>query len=498
VVFLLGKRLFGVAEGLVAAGWAAVYRPFLFFEGQLLAAWLATLLAALFLLLLWGAVQRPHARTWLAAGLLLGLGAVVRGNLLLVVPIGLVWIVLAARRERAVARPAAIWAVAFLLGVLAPIVPTVVHNYLAEGDFVPITSTGGVNLYTGNGDVADGFTAIPVHSRWEAAMDAAHAAAGEKSSALSAYWTRRAIDYAIAHPGAVAALFVKKLVLFWDGFEYPNNVSFDFYKKLSVIMRAPLPGFGLLGTLALAGFVVLRRWSPRAVGFLALFVLFYMMSVALFFACDRFRLPAIPALLTLGSAMLVWLVRRVRERAWREVGVALVPLVLAAAFVNIDLYGARPEHLSRDYLSLGDALRYGNRLPDAVRAYREAIRQDPADPDPWAQLGGSLLRIGQREEAERSFREAIQLSPDYALPRVLLVRMLFARGSLDESIEHLRHLVGLYPANPEPRVMLGRCYLLQGHLDDAEREFLAALEADPALSEAARGLEEVRRRKAAG
>ena len=55
--------------------------------------------------------------------------------------------------------------------MILPVVPSALHNYLAEGELVPLTSTAGINLYTGNRPGADGFSAIPVHSRWEAAME---------------------------------------------------------------------------------------------------------------------------------------------------------------------------------------------------------------------------------------------------------------------------------------------------------------------------------------
>lgn len=490
VVFLLGRRLFGVAEGLLAALFAAVYRPFLFFEGQLLAAWLAVLLCALYLLTQEWASRRGGSLRWLAAGSVLGLAILVRGNMLFVLPFGLLWI-LATGRPRATRRKVAAGA-ALCLGALLPLVPATIHNYAAEGEFIPLTSTAGINLYTGNRVGADGFSAIPVHSKWEAAMDTAWEAEQGTTAERDRYWVRRTVRESAAAPAAVALLLVKKGVLFWDAYEYPNNVSFEFARRVFPILRSPLPAFALLAPLALAGIVVLWRRQWESTAYLGLFLLLYTVSVLPFFACDRYRIPAVPAILCLAAAMSVWIFRRLRAGEYRGAAVAILVVAAMAVPVNVDLCGARPTHLARDWVALGDSFRFAERYPEAIHAYGRARAEDPTDPDPHALAGQCLLRLRQRTEARRHFEEALRLDPEYTRPRTLLARLLIHEGRYDQASVHLAHLAEKYPQQVEPRILLGRAYLSLGRPADAEEVFRQALVLDPGSVPARRGLTEAR------
>ena len=491
LVFLLGRRLFDSGTGLVAAAFAAVYRPFIAFEGQLLAAWLAVLLTTVYLLVQEWASRRGGLGRWLSAGTTLGLAILVRGNLLFLVPFGPVWIAFSRQPTRRRARVAA--AAVFLLGVILPVVPSALHNYLAEGVLVPLTSTAGINLYTGNRPGADGFSAIPVHSRWEAAMETAWDAERGTTAMRDRYWLDETFRTVASNPGAVTALWIKKAVLFWDGFEYPNNLSFAFLQQGSLILRLPSPGFGLLAPLALAGLFLLRREATRSVSFLGLFLLLYTLSVVPFFACDRYRLPAVPAILCLAAAVVVWSFRRVRARELRAAGRAAALVAALAVGVNVDLYGSRPDHVARDWVAVGDAFRFADRCPQAVRAYRQASAEDPSDPDGHALAGVCLLRMGQRAEAEQSLSEALRLDPRYTRPRVFLARLLFEDGRMEEAVKHLRVLAERYPEQVDPRILLGQAYLRLGRPRDAETRFSEALALDPESTAAREGLAEAAR-----
>jgi tetratricopeptide (TPR) repeat protein len=488
LVYRLGKLLFGVTEGLAAAAFAAVYRPLVFFEGQLLAAWLAVLTVVLFLLAIAAASRRPTGWRWLVSGLLLGIAILVRGNLLVVIPFGLLWIVWRGYRGLLPRRATALGALLFLAGSVAPILPAALHNYLAEGEFVALTSTSGINLYTGNRPGADGYSAIPVHSAWESAMDEAYAAGARTSATQSAYWTRRAFDSARRHPGATARLLLKKVFLLWDAFEYPNNLSFRFVQRFSTALRFPVPGFGILATLGLTGLFVLRDRRSYGTGLLGWFLVFGTVSVVPFFACDRYRMPLLPALLCLGGATVVWFCRRVRRRNWRRLAWSLVPLALIAVVVNVDLYRARPARVARDFVALGDSYRYGNRLPEAAAAYRRAIEIDPADPDARALAGRVLLQLGRPREAEGMLREAARLRPEYALPRALLARILYQENRLLEAIDVLETLVAQYPWKGEPFFLLGECYRGLGRHGQAVAAYREATASLPDLAPAFSGL----------
>ena len=101
LVSLLARRVFGVRTALLAGLIAAVYTMFIFFEGLLLLATLQVFLNLCLVLALFAARDRPEFPRWLLVGALLGLSALARPNVLLLVFILLPWLAFELRRARA-------------------------------------------------------------------------------------------------------------------------------------------------------------------------------------------------------------------------------------------------------------------------------------------------------------------------------------------------------------------------------------------------------------
>ena len=152
LVFLLGRALFRPSVGLVAAAFAAVHWSGIYFEGELQAVTLTQTLVLALLLVLQSAVRRPALGPAIAGGILLGLLALVRANVLLFVPVAAVWLFFVDRR-----RPlrAALLVVAATVAVL----PATLRNLRVADDFVLVSANGAVNLWIGNHPGADGVSA---------------------------------------------------------------------------------------------------------------------------------------------------------------------------------------------------------------------------------------------------------------------------------------------------------------------------------------------------
>ena len=89
--FLLGRSLYGRGAGLVGAALLAVYWGFIYFEGELQPPALLVFLTLALMLILQGWIRRLGYAWAIGGGLLLGLLAVIRPNVLLFVPVVLVW-----------------------------------------------------------------------------------------------------------------------------------------------------------------------------------------------------------------------------------------------------------------------------------------------------------------------------------------------------------------------------------------------------------------------
>jgi tetratricopeptide (TPR) repeat protein len=79
----------------------------------------------------------------------------------------------------------------------------------------------------------------------------------------------------------------------------------------------------------------------------------------------------------------------------------------------------------------GNALIQAGRRAEAVAAYREAVRLDPALAEAWGNLGAALGELGRLDEAERALREAVRLAPGMqpATGNLAAVRALRAQVS---------------------------------------------------------------------
>ena len=96
--------------------------------------------------------DRPRPRRWLAAGLVLGLGALAVASMLLLAPVALWWLRRTSRTWRA--------PLLFLLGCTLAIAPVTLRNGLVSGDWVLISRDAGLNFYIGNNPQYERTTAI--------------------------------------------------------------------------------------------------------------------------------------------------------------------------------------------------------------------------------------------------------------------------------------------------------------------------------------------------
>jgi 4-amino-4-deoxy-L-arabinose transferase-like glycosyltransferase len=140
---LAGRRAFGERVSLVAAGFAAFYPELVWFASHF---WAETV----FLALLWWATERLLAadaeggtRAALASGLLWGLAVLTRETVLYFLPFAALW--LAWRRAGGGRRAGALLAVAALV-----VLPWTLRNWLVFDAFVPVSTSGALNLWQGN------------------------------------------------------------------------------------------------------------------------------------------------------------------------------------------------------------------------------------------------------------------------------------------------------------------------------------------------------------
>lgn len=415
LTFDLGRRTFGAREGLAAAAAVACGWLLIDFDAQLL---VEPLLAPLILAGLVALAPRTGeltARRAAVAGVLFGLAAITRPNVLLVMPGLALWVFLRRRRLLPV--------LALTLGTLAPILPLTAYNRVACGDTVLIASQGGVNFWIGNNPTSDGRTAVAPGTRagwWEGYHDTiaqAEAAEGRalRPSEVSQHYTRRALAWAREEPLAFLAHLGLKLRLILAGMELGNNVEPRYtalahspWLVLSPVHSVWLVPLGLLGAVC--------AWPRRkALAPLYIFLVGYGLSVVLFFVNARFRAPMLPvgALFAAHGVFAVWGARGRRRwilglLAGAGIGLAAIPPrspVIGAVNGRVNLalgYAARSEALSEN----GD----GPLAQQAIALLQEALELRPDWVPAHRALGALRRRAGDLEGALAAFGQAHALA----------------------------------------------------------------------------------------
>ncbi len=474
LTYLIGRRVFGPAEGMIGGLLLALYSPGIYRDGQLLDTALATFLAAVFLLALFAAFDRPGAWRWLVAGALLGLLGLTRPNLLLLAVLVVVLMAVWMRRELPIPRLTAAIAI-FLAGVALPILPAVGRNYRILHGFVPFSTLGGINLYTGNNPHSDGYSPVPSGIAWERTWHEAIAHGAHGPVARDRYWYGKVLQFIKQHPGAALALFVKKLYLYWNAYEIPNNVSYAWGREHSSLLRIMPFSFAVVGPLALVGMAT-GAWRNRRAWLLALSILTQMLAVSAFFVAGRYRMPALPALSVFAAFVLVQCGRWAARRRARPLALALVALAACSLLVNSDFYGVRRTNgANRDYYYLGQSYMLSHDGESAITALREAVQQHPDDADACAFLAEAELLTGQPRAAVEHYKMALAAAPDYTVAAARLGTVYLEEKWPAAEVEPLlRRAVSLQSGNVYGLAVLVRLDLAMGDFKRAQADLDAA------------------------
>jgi Flp pilus assembly protein TadD len=137
------------------------------------------------------------------------------------------------------------------------------------------------------------------------------------------------------------------------------------------------------------------------------------------------------------------------------------------------------ELVPRASLLRGQALVNLGRPLDAERAFREALRMAPDNPDVRLALGDLLNAQGRAEEALPIYRAQLERTPN--TPEALrgIGLALYATGRGAEAIPVFEQVVTLRPNDPDPLVNLGNALAGEGRLAEAAARFRAALKLAP-------------------
>lgn len=355
---LLTARLFGRLAGGLAGSGLALALTGIVFPSYLLKPNLLLPVLVLLAGLLVRELPRRETRTasWLALGGLAGLGALLRGNVLILLPFLAAWIAFEAPARR-LARAAL-----FSAGAALVLAPVCLRN-LAVGGVPALTTSGaGTNLYGGNNadnphGIATEFDwvrGVPEHEADDWRREAERRLGRDLDAGeVSRYWMGEVWSSVERDPWLHAEILWNKLRVTLSSYEVPDNHDLRWDARFVGLLRLPWPGFGVLGVLCLAGALLapFTRGAADARRFALLFAA-YLATIVLTVTSMRIRLALLPLGLPLAGWFAVECGRRVRAGNRRDLLAPAACLTVAALFVHVPVFDAATlaERLAnRDY-----------------------------------------------------------------------------------------------------------------------------------------------------
>lgn len=329
LVGLVGRRLGGDAVGLLAAALAAVHPALMNLDVSLGSESLAACLGAAVLLAALAVWDSPTWRRWIALGVSLGVGCLVRSEFLLLVPVLLG--VLAWRQSEA--WPARLRSAGIgLAAVVVVLAPWTVRNAVAFHRFVPVSNNLGSVLRGANcGPAYHG----PYKGLWveslstqTSAVDPGHEcftgfAVGNGTDEAEAAATLRddGLSYAKHHLGDLPGVAVARLGRTVGLYRFQQQANFARLEGRDTAReRGGTRAFQLFAVVGLAG-VAAGGWRKRE-RLLPLAVLgAVLVTVVVTYGNPRFRATAEPAVVLLAALAVVDLVRWCARGPVRRAGV---------------------------------------------------------------------------------------------------------------------------------------------------------------------------------
>lgn len=318
VVYAIGRRTVGATAGLIGAGIVAFFPSLIFFTAVTLSETAFTFLALLGVYLLIVEAQSGKGRDLrllLAAGLILGFAALVRGQALLL-PLVLIpfWLRSGIGWPRTADK-----IVALALGIGLIVAPWTVRNAIELGSPVLVSTNAGVDFWIGHNEEAAGKLSVAAGD--ELVFRHPELTTPEREVRVNREGFQEGLRFAVTNPGQEALLVFKKL--FWLYYSDEAGLAWNEGNSgqpfLSDSGRRALKAlsnvyyFAVLALFVLGAWVWLRPLRAGPLLLLSLVVYWTLVHVA-FFGDPRFHAPimpvvallAAPALAALWSGRLPW------------------------------------------------------------------------------------------------------------------------------------------------------------------------------------------------
>ncbi|OQX56249.1 MAG: hypothetical protein B5M53_02490 [Candidatus Cloacimonas sp. 4484_209] len=460
LIYHISRKFFTKKVAISSSIIATLYGPLVYFTGEFLIVPLIIFFDLSIILFLFKTIEKPTFWRWLIAGLLFGLSAIARPNILLpalLLPLFLFYYY----RSKQVIK----WTTGLFAGILIIVFPVLIRNYIVGKDFVPIASQAGINFYIGNNQYSDGTTAIAPGTRgtwWGGYYDAIKIAEKEmgkhlKPSEISNFWMKKGLEFIVYSPYDAFKLFVKKCFLFFSGMEFSNNKDIYFFKRYSKILNiliwrvllkipksAKLPffifgfPFSILIPFSFAGIFFSFREKDKRKILLVFLITTYFISVVIFFVNARYRMPVIPILIMFAVYGFIKLFRAKKTQYY------IIPIIVFFLF-NLNLFRVSPPSAVQSLYNIGIAYGKMHKYKEALKHYQMAIEEDPSFYEVYVNIGNIYARFNYNDIAEKMYKKSLEINPKHEKAYFNLGHLALKKNNLNKAYKYYEKAFSIDP-----------------------------------------------------
>lgn len=485
--YIIAKKLFNFSIALVSMILVAFNGILIYFQGEILIPTLLTLLFLIFIYLLIQAELKFSSPLFFWAGVVMGLAALTRPNILIFYPLYLISLIFKYRRKSI---KKLLW---LTLGLILLIFPITLRNYAVGNDLVLIASQGGVIFYIGNNENSDGKSAVipEVGDDWDE-VSLAERAVGHtlKPSQVSSYWLKRGLHFIYQQPLSFLKLTLKKTWYFFHGYEIGNNQDIYLFSKHSPLLQIllfkinlfPPLGFffpsGILIPLALVGMIMSFKKRSNIVSVLILLIIAYSLSIIIFFVCSRYRVPLIPFLCILGAYCLYRFYHLFKGRKFLKLSIAGGGLLLCTVGLNLQIFNYSSNPQAMEHFNRGLIYLQQNEYDQAREEFQTSLSHSPRYQRAHLNIGLTYYYQGKYQQALHHYQQEMQINPNESRTYNNIAVIYSAQGNNREAVQMWKRAVQLNPRYSEAYLNLGVKYEQLDSLDQAGEIYAKLLEVE--------------------